>query len=104
MAEYIDREALLKEIDEDYYPMNWTNSEAEIQADNDYALYKNVIEAQPTADVVEVVRCAKCKHWNKTDTDIIVNIDYGKCTNSKSPYHNEEETTGGDYCSYGERR
>lgn len=55
-------------------------------------------------DVVPVVRCKDCKHWNKTDTDVIVNIDYGKCTNSNSPYHNEEETTGGDYCSYGERR
>lgn len=58
----------------------------------------------PTADVVEVVRCKDCEHWNKTDTDIIVNIDYGKCTNSNSPYHNEEETTGGDYCRYGERK
>ncbi len=62
------------------------------------------LDALPTADVVEVVRCKDCKHWNKTDTDIIVNIDYGKCTNSNSPYHNEEETTGGDYCSYGERK
>lgn len=52
--EYIEREALLKEIDEEYMPTNWTNSEAEIQADNDYALYRNVIEAQPAADVVEV--------------------------------------------------
>ena len=62
------------------------------------------LKSQPTADVVEVVRCKDCEHWNKTDTDIIVNIDYGKCTNSNSPYHNEEETTGGDYCSYGERK
>jgi hypothetical protein len=54
MAEYIEREALLKEIDEECMPTNWTNSEAEIQADHDYALYRNVIEAQPTADVVEV--------------------------------------------------
>ena len=89
MARYIDADAV------DFSPL---------KNDFDRARAKVVIMGQPTADVVEVVRCAKCKHWNKTDTDIIVNIDYGKCTNSKSPYHNEEETTGGDYCSYGERR
>lgn len=67
MPEYIEREALLKEIDEECMPTNWTNSEAEIQADNDYALYRNVIEAQPAADVAEV-RHGEWKYYFKENT------------------------------------
>ena len=96
MAEYIEREALIKSFNSEV--CNFIYSEPTVKA------IISRINSQPTADVVPVVRCKDCRYWNKTDTDIIVNIDYGKCTNSNSPYHNEEETTGGDYCSYGERR
>ena len=40
----------------------------------------------PTADVVPVIRCKDCKHWNNGDCYRI------------------ELTRPDDYCSYGERR
>lgn len=53
MPEYIEREALLKDIEEER-PENWTDSEAERQAENDFYKYREIVEIQPTADVVEV--------------------------------------------------
>ncbi len=53
MSEYIKREALLKDIEEER-PVNWTNSEAEIQAENDFYKYRGIVEIQPTVDAVEV--------------------------------------------------
>ena len=52
------------------------------------------IDWQPTADVVEVVRCKDCKHFGK-------DLGYGKhdCKKYEMPYCLET-----DYCSYGERR
>lgn len=44
------------------------------------------IEFAPTADVVEVVRCKDCKHWNK-----------GDC-------YRLEMSMEDDFCSYGERK
>ena len=49
MAEYIDREQLLEQIEE---PMNWTDSEAELQEQADYQAFKNMVENAPTEDVV----------------------------------------------------
>ena len=58
------------------------------------------LEAFPTADVVEVVRCKDCKHYDK---------EYHQCK-----LHSEEPdqyytgfifcTQEDDFCSYGERR
>ena len=95
MARYIDAEPIVK---------NLKSKIINPQTSFINTVLIGLLDKAPTADVVEVVRCAKCKHWEKTDTDIILNIDYGKCTNCESPCHNEEETTGGNYCSYGERR
>lgn len=56
------------------------------------------VEAIPTADVVEVVRCCNCKH-----REIVINsiIDEQRlfCT-----MLNNREVDFTDYCSYGERR
>lgn len=54
-------------------------------------VYWRDIEAQPTADVVEVVRCKDCKYYNAIDTDRLSECEKGF------------ETYGNDYCSYGER-
>jgi hypothetical protein len=51
--EYIEREALLKDIEEER-PEIWTDSEAERQAENDFYKYRDIVKIQPTADVVEV--------------------------------------------------
>ena len=82
MAEYIEREALLRMLPED---LPYKGS------------VKRVLMQAPTADVVEVVRCKDCKYFTKEmiggDLECIcacafamINIDPDR------------------YCSYGERR
>ena len=51
--EYIEREALLNEIEEKR-PLNWTDTEAEITEQLDYDTFENLVKSQPTADVQEV--------------------------------------------------
>lgn len=53
MARYIDADKLLKNV-KDATPMNWTNSEAEIQAQLNWKCCIALIKNQPTADVAEV--------------------------------------------------
>lgn len=53
MARYIDADVLLELIDE-FEPENWTNSDRELQAVNDFELFRSLVKAEPTADVVEV--------------------------------------------------
>lgn len=99
MAEYIEREALLKDIEEER-PENWTDSEAERQAESDFYKYKGIVEIQPTADVVEVVRCKDCKHSTLTFGTYV-------CDNIESPWYNDEfdiDVGANDFCSYGEKK
>lgn len=74
MARYIDADAV------DFSPL---------KNDFDRARAKVVIMGQPTADVVEVVRCKDCRHF-----------DGEGCLKT----HGEFEPNPTDYCSYGERR
>lgn len=62
----------------------------------------STIENAPTADVVEVVRCKDCKHWNNEGYDPILESAWGECQKSFDDYHCCE-TTEDDYCSYGEK-
>lgn len=50
-------------------------------------LFDDIVDQQPTADVVEVVRCKNCKH-RKKNTFCLYNMRY-------------EDDNG--FCSYGER-
>ena len=52
-----------------------------------------VLEALPSADAVEVVRCKDCKHRDPEDK---------KC--DCGMWHFPYITDDNDYCSYGERR
>ena len=87
MAEYIERGDVIKII----------NHEKIIPLIHREILQEKV-KLQPTADVVEVVRCKDCQHY----------ID-GKCyvSNRKPRFaynvniHSRKED---DYCSYGERK
>lgn len=64
------------------------------------ALINHLIMKQPAADVVEVVRCKDCKHYDK---------EYHQCKlHSEEP---DQYSTGfifcmqeDDFCSYGERK
>ena len=91
MAEYIDREALLKRMET---RLNQLRGDY-----GDFDHYTNgfdeglvAVEDAPTADVVDVVRCKDCKHLMFSDF-------YGECKNNHlgivKPW---------DYCSYGERK
>lgn len=74
MAEYINREDLL-------------NNLKQFAPEYLKPLIISLIEKQPTADVVEVVRCKDCTEWDK---------DEYEC----SHWYGFRED---DYCSYGER-
>ena len=54
MSKYIDREDLLKNLKR-FAPEHLT------------PLIVSLIEKQPTADVVEVVRCKDCTEWDKDE-------------------------------------
>lgn len=84
MAEYIEREKLIDELEH-------LHEDAELSYLGVYDCVKNV----PTADVVEVVFCERCK-------------DYEPHGNGKAGVCRNKKCTGlryaTDYCSYGERR
>lgn len=82
MAEYIELEALLALMD-DNRPTNWTDSDAEIQAENDYRFYRDMACVIPALDIVW---CKDCKHWNN-----------GDC-------YRLELSMPNDFCSYGEAK
>lgn len=85
MAEYINRQILLQTLNENKIPYN---------ADVNY-----FITNAPVIDVVEVVRCKDCQHYNKR---------YHRCNlHSEEP---DQYSTGfifemqeDDFCSYGEK-
>lgn len=91
--EYIEREALLKDI----------------QAHKDKGglgscvagTLERYVKRVPTADVVEVVRCCTCKYSEAVG-------DIGcHCQNRKTPWFNDEFEVYmnlDDFCSYGERK
>ena len=92
MSRYIDREDLLKNLKR-FAPEHLT------------PLIVMLIEKQPTADVVEVVRCRDCKYWDKVKNPkhagkgICISPNKsigGYCTRKGATLEN-------DYCSYGER-
>ena len=98
MPEYIEREAVYdiftaKQQELLKFYRYYQLSGEEKEEFNRYDGYLNEIEAIPTADVVEVVRCKDCQHARQTV--------YGNyhCLVDHRLAH--EET---DYCSYGERK
>ena len=64
---------------------------------------QNALMVQPLAieevDAVEVVRCEKCKHWQKCESSLIGDVMC--CTGQGSMYI---QKAADDFCSYGERR
>lgn len=61
--EYIEREALLKRLEESNDADNWIVSQ--YNADWIYSF----IDTAPTADAVEVVRCGECVHSKKRNKE-----------------------------------
>ena len=86
MAEYIEREALCKILE------NWRDAHADVDDEQGCGLLEDVIwevDAQPAADVAPVVRCKDCKHYDIGGSCIICGFQ------SRKP---------DDFCSYGERK
>ena len=59
MPRLIDADALLRDIGEE--PMNWTDTQAEVQEYVDWKRTVATINSAPTIDAVEVVRCKECR-------------------------------------------
>ena len=60
----------------------------------------NSIDYQPTADVVEVVRCCDCKHIAIINNSKL----YAKCKKTNYEFNPFETDTRSHFCSFGERR
>ena len=71
MADYIDKQKTLAAI---------------------FEIAENVIKSLPSADVVEVIRCRDCKHY-----DLAKNGINGNCRRQYATFYAD------DFCSYGER-
>lgn len=88
--------------------------------ENEYVYNTNAvldsIDAQPTADVVEVVRCGKCKHSRELDKHCEINRNaYRHCSlcrgeetiyvwHKYKKYHKNYSIVAlDDYCNEGER-
>ena len=87
-------EKRLIEYDKVYeYAWNGVNGGAMEYEDFDAII--NAIDAVPTVDAVEVVRCRDCKHFVAPQGVPVCGCFYGLGFPNKS---------GDDFCSYGERR
>lgn len=53
MSKYYKAEDVLAIFSEEERPLNWTDSVAEIQAENDFDYYKALLESLPTIEVSE---------------------------------------------------
>lgn len=93
MAEYIEREAVLKKmqlacrialIDDD-------PEQCDIDFSDDFAVAVDDIVEIPAADVVPVVRCYQCKYYAKSM--VLCHHEDGLAAPDKM-----------DFCSYGEQR
>lgn len=97
MAEYIEREALLKKmLGLHTIPVYIGHVTDE---DKMFETMVEVVEEQPTADVVEVVRCKDCIHREILADSISKEIS-AICLLGEALHFVEDN----HYCSYGERR
>lgn len=93
MAEYIDRKAAIDAVVNAYFDTPEINLTDE--------KLKKVIDAIPAADVVPVVRCRDCKHFNignmECENEAVSTDHEGGASYSLNFWLN-------DFCSYGERK
>lgn len=92
MAEYINREELLKDINDSVVFSTRNGMSAELRGAHKIV---DRIRSAPSADVVEVVRCKDCKHFTE-------GMAIGMCKRVKDkpilPIRYDH------FCSYGERK
>ena len=86
---YIDRDKLLKELSTMYKPLTTSMT---VGYDHAIADVVVVVHEQPTADMVEVVRCKDCRYWYP-DTSENIGYCFEFMTSDKD-----------GFCKWGERR
>lgn len=101
MAEYIEREAVLKEINDKMANIGFTSPYQDhlIIMLEGMERIRDSVEDAPAADVAPVVRCKDCKHWEKKGFqggDDVNHLEYG----GHCPYSYGARFES-DFCSYG---
>lgn len=86
MAEYIKLEPLREEIFNDDFDCDIINH------------FLNIVDSQPTADVVEVVRCKDCQSYSDFYTTKCKRLEFHFCEKFRNI------TKESDFCSYGEKK
>ena len=92
MSRYIDAIKFAKQAYEVAYPIVHDNNSHE----RGLTLMgiAQLLDEQPTADVVEVVRCKDCRFWQDNN---------GGYPNMNCRWFVDETPDADDFCSYGER-
>lgn len=96
MAKYINADELcgwLETVIKDFGEPNISIRPVAYGSENALRSVLEVVKKQPTADVVEVVRCEKCVHW-------IYWADQKRCSCELHHYRTKKY----DFCSYGRRK
>ena len=98
MAEYINREELLKDIEDSVRFSTRNGVSAELRGAHKIV---DRIRSAPACDVVEIVRCKDCKYFDIEEDDALGTC-MGKfiCVSLGGEIYPEPN----HYCSYGERR
>ena len=93
MSRYIDADRLKKHF-------AWWEGEAKAKEFKE--IFDEIIDAQPTADVVDVVRCKECKHYDE------IGMDWGECHLDRwgngHAYYAPPTVDEEGFCKWGERR
>lgn len=97
MARYIDADRLRDRVKTETNPCGKPTLE--------YASGLKVlvmIDKEPSADVVKVVRCKDCLSWKECGIDPITNYHFGYCRHYQwQDKDDSRETNAQDFCSYG---
>lgn len=109
MARYIDADNFcgwLETVLKDFGEPNISIRPVAYGTQNALKSVLEVVKKQPAADVVEVVRCGKCKHWSCHGKGKLIDEEIGMCYNNKFPFccENRPITIETDFCSYGEKK
>ncbi len=100
MSRYIDADAAVKRFEE----LHGSENTLLNSYNADWII--SFIKTQPTADVVEVVRCADCRYWDAVKNP--KHKDTGICVPPRKDLGGycvrRGATNCNDYCSKGERR
>jgi hypothetical protein len=96
MARYIDADALIERLK---FKRDETDKVKKKYSGLECAISQ--VQKQPTADVVEVVRCKECVFWDVEKTGL---VDECVCKMHSVVKVHSRYTNPTDYCSYGERK